>query len=262
MTTDKTAQVELDKDTVLIADWGRSAQGWLSFMLCYILNARFIEPYHLLGGTQYSPFPKILQNTKGNLAGRSKTPIALIVKTHNLPSPGFNLTDNVVFLTRDPRDVAVAFYYFSRNLCRAGSWNWRNRIHSIPLLGDLLVAFRWGRHYRRWKHIPAHKVRYEDLRADTAGTLKNILAYLKVEVDPALVDEAVAIFDYENMYGRKRGVENKFSMDARKGIVGDYRNHFSWLMNRMFWKICSKEAEAAGYRLDGGTTIEPTEIKA
>ena len=41
-------------DVLLIADFGRSAQGWLSYILSYVLNARYIEPYNLLSGSKYS----------------------------------------------------------------------------------------------------------------------------------------------------------------------------------------------------------------
>lgn len=54
-----------DDDTLLISDFGRSAQGWLSYLLCYILNARYIEPYALLEGSKYSSSEIIENNTKG-----------------------------------------------------------------------------------------------------------------------------------------------------------------------------------------------------
>ena len=42
--------MEQKSNIVLISDFGRSGQGWLSYMLCYILNAQFVEPYNFLNG--------------------------------------------------------------------------------------------------------------------------------------------------------------------------------------------------------------------
>ena len=110
---------ELD-EIILVADFGRSGQGWLSYMICHTLNARFIEPYDLQKGTKFTKSKIIEENTKGNLTGRKIGRYKLVVKTHNPPASNFNLTGSVIFLTRDPRDVAVSYYYLSRNRFKAG----------------------------------------------------------------------------------------------------------------------------------------------
>jgi hypothetical protein len=59
---------EKGEKVILIADYGRSGQGWLSFMLSYILNAKYIEPYDLLKGRWYSSSNQYVINlSQGNL---------------------------------------------------------------------------------------------------------------------------------------------------------------------------------------------------
>src|SRR6185503_18006983 len=96
----------------------------LSYMLCYILNARFIEPYDFLGGKVYSASKEVVSLTSGRLPGREKTEYDLVVKTHNYPSAEFNLTNKVIFLIRDPRDVAVSMH--NLHLIQQGKVTWRN----------------------------------------------------------------------------------------------------------------------------------------
>jgi hypothetical protein len=246
-------------DILLVTDFGRSAQGWLSYMLCYLLNARYIEPYNLLVGKKFTGSPVIEANTCGNLPGRARTPYALVVKTHGYPARDrFDLTRSVVYLTRDPRDVSVSYYYLALSWRRAGSRSLGSLIHATPVICHLYVAWQWRRHFDRWRDRDVFRVRYEDLRRDTEGTLNGLLQHLGVSADAALMREAIALFSFENTYGRKRGQEDRSNPEARKGQIGDYRNHFSPWLNRLFWKICGKQAELAGYRLDGSTTTEPS----
>jgi hypothetical protein len=252
---------ELKSDIVLISDFGRSAQGWLSYMLCYILNARYIEPYNLLSGEKFTSSSIIESNTRGGIPGRSKTSYSLIVKTHNPPSKNkFNLTRAVIYLTRDPRDVSISYYYLALSWIKSGNLSVAAISNALPVIRNFMVAYRWRRHYINWSNVEKMHVRYEDLRADTHGSLRKILEYLEVfEISDELIYEAISIFGFENTYGRKRGVEDKSNPEARKGVIGDYRNHFSILTNRLFWMVCGKQAESAGYRLDGSTTIEPNQ---
>ena len=248
----------LKDDVLLIADVGRSAQGWLSFMLSYILNARYVEPYALMAGSTYTQSSIIKENTSGRLPGRAPTRYAVVAKTHEFPSSQFNLTRSVIYLTRDPRDVAVSMYYLNRNRWNSGQRGFGFFLQTRRGAGDYMLGKRWASHVRAWLAITPFHVRYEDLRHDTAGTLVRILEHLSVEASPEIIQEAIDVFSYENTYGRKRGVEVVTDGEARKGIIGDYRNHFTEFSNKMFWRVCGREAELAGYRLDGTTTVEPT----
>src|SRR3989344_1123363 len=96
-----------DKKLLLITDYGRSGQGWLSYMLCYILNAKYIETYDFLRGTLYAP-KETRDLTQGELPGRQETQYSMVIKTHEYPAEVFNLTDKVIFLSRDPRDIAIS----------------------------------------------------------------------------------------------------------------------------------------------------------
>lgn len=225
--------MEKKSNIVLISDFGRSGQGWLSYMLCYILNAQFVEPYNFLAGKTYSASKEVVSLTSGNLPGREKTKYNLVVKTHNYPSVEFNLTDKVIFLIRDPRDVAVSMH--NLNLIHEKSVRWNH-----PRAKFFLVCYRyvkifdyfetmrnWSKHYAVWSKVPSHVVKYENLLHNPKETLKGILNYLEVDSKDEIVDQAIKNFSFEKITGRKPGQEDKNSPEFRKGISGDYKNKFS-----------------------------------
>jgi Sulfotransferase domain len=240
--------------SILVADYGRSGQGWLSFMLCYILNARYIEPYLLLQGAKHHKSEHILKLTQGNLPGREKTKYSLVVKTHEYPWPGFdaNLTDKIICLTRDPRDVAVSYY----NMQVVNTRRYRSMktaIKSILLNRRIIhyirTAHKWKKYYQYWDTRQCYKVRYEDLINNLKETLQGILAYLGIEAPDKIIEEAMREFAFEKTSGRPRGQEDKNNLDFRKGIVGDHKNYFNRLELLIFRMICAKQAAKSGYVL-------------
>ena len=218
---------------VLVADYGRSGQGWLSFMLCYILNAKYIEPYNFLSGTVYSSSERILSLTRGNLLGREKTDYSLVIKTHEFPADEINLTDKVIFLVRDPRDVAVSMHnLYMINLSKISWKNTRSKISLLikkflPLIDYLIIIFGWKKHYYAWKTVKKTHVRYEDMLNNAPEVLKKILVYLNINVGDSTILEAVNLFAFEITAGRPRGQEDENNPEFRKGISGDYKNKLS-----------------------------------
>lgn len=239
---------------ILIADYGRSGQGWLSYMLSFVLNAKYIEPYALLKGFKYSRLQYVIDLTSGNLPQRKKTGCSMVIKTHEYPAKNFNLTDKVILLARDPRDVAVSAFWRYRDFSQKEKYESLKGkifglIHNFKFTSFIMTAFKWRKYYPAWENIGHHFVRYEDLSFNTKETLKNILKYLEVETPENLVKEAIEKFSFEKITGRKKGEEDLENLEFRKGIVGDHENYFSKLELKIFRFICGKEARKLGYIL-------------
>jgi hypothetical protein len=146
----------------------------------------------------------------------------------------------VVYLVRDIRDLAVSNYFeFTRRRgqedrglpaylrCRRGSV-------------DTMI-----RHYNIWaanRHVPAdfHLVRYEDLHADSASCLNDLLAFLEIaNVDGATIRGAIEFASFDNMHDMERSGSFQHrrlrAMDAgdretyktRRGKVAGYHDYLS-----------------------------------
>lgn len=242
-------------NVVLVADLGRSGQGWMSYMLCYALNAAFVEPYDFLRGAVYSGSDQVMDLTRGGLPGRAPTRYSMVVKTHEYPGPDVDLPAKVILMIRDPRDVAVSAYY--RNQALRGDARWKPSLKTRffqfitrSRFINLLVTYRrWIRFVRAWKPVPHYLVRYEDLRGDTVGTLRGVLEVLGESVPEQLVEEAVELFSFSKLSGREPGKEDVANPEFRKGIVGDHTNHFSDLELKLFAWLAGKDSKETGYDL-------------
>jgi hypothetical protein len=177
---------------------------------------------------------------------------------------------NVVVVWRDGRDVMVSWYYQCLFTHQRGNDHLVDAVRAelqfqdyddiranLPAFIEYSFthqkhpAFSWTDFWHRWypRHDVVH-VRYEDLLANTAGELGRVYAELtgrSLSVERAA--EIAEKFSFAQQTGRKPGDEDKTSF-LRKGIAGDWRNHFSEEARITFDRYAGAELVASGYERD------------
>jgi len=156
----------------------------------------------------------------------------------------------VVYMIRDPRDCMVSLYFYRRYIQEP--WNMRLRFRLKTLLSQ--VGFlrtclnEWKQHVAAYRPLCDECVSYEALVADPVGTLARL-----VGADPAdmeRVRRAVTCNTFEAHSGRRPGQENPRRF-ARKGIVGDWKNHYdSPRFKALFKRIVGDDLIQWGYEKD------------
>lgn len=168
-----------------------------------------------------------------------------IIKSHSEYNPFYV---HVVYLVRHPSRVMESYYRF---LTMHGE--------SLPSYEEFLRSERlgvpaWRRHVRSWlsrdeQAQRLHLVRYEDLKADAVHQLNLLFENLGLEVDQAIVAEAVGRSQLESM---KKSEELFASKNPRYSMtfVGDGRatvdtddKHFAFIAGE-----CREELEMLGYQ--------------
>ncbi|MDW8371767.1 MAG: sulfotransferase domain-containing protein, partial [Geminicoccaceae bacterium] len=155
----------------------------------------------------------------------------------------------VVLLVRHPADVAVSQYH---------QWKYRMRprkkvINAYPEAEVDLFTFvarheaglakvidwmnGWARELPRLSQCLV--VRFEDLKADTAGTLSRILAFMGTPGSEQEIAEAVRFGSFENM--RAMEAQNRFWLSGGRMRAADRSNPASYKTRR---------GEAGGWRKD------------
>ncbi|MHC4696111.1 MAG: sulfotransferase domain-containing protein [Planctomycetota bacterium] len=110
----------------------------------------------------------------------------------------------------------------------------------------------WAGHIREWAFGLPNVVRlsYEELLNDCAGTLSRVLPqHTNEEVDPERIAWTVEKFSFARQTGRKAGTEDRTSF-KRKGVAGDWRNHFTRKAGEVFDQHCGDELVQLGYEKD------------
>jgi hypothetical protein len=202
----------LTREDALLASYPRSGTTWLRFLLTEVLTGGPAE-FETVGRTvryvgDHRDAPFILP-----YPGR-------LIFTHE----PFETTDHrIVYAVRDPRSVLVSEF---RWLLRRGLY----RDDFEAFYGDFIAGKTnpwgsWESHVDYWlgsRSASAGKlfiVRFEDLRADTAGTLRHILTFLSVEVTTDRLTSAVANNVVEGMRAKEeRAPDAAFSKGVQRSI--------------------------------------------
>lgn len=148
-------------------------------------------------------------------------------------------TDRVIHLSRDPRDIAVSYIHsilhshdpkFSLDKKILGHVlahaEREDRMRLALWWTAAIIAYPMSSWFGQSQDARLLETSYEALLADTAGILQRIFDFLGVTLKPGWLERMVDEQSFEVRCGRKPGEENRFS-HYRKGIAGDWRNHFS-----------------------------------
>ncbi|NWQ74464.1 ST1D1 Sulfotransferase, partial [Columbina picui] len=179
-----------------------------------------------------------------------KTPSPRLVKTHLpvqlLPTSFQDKDCKVIYMARNPKDVVVSYYYFYQMA----------KMHPDPgTLSEFLENFMagkvaygsWYDHVRGWWDKRQEKrllyLFYEDMKKDPRQELHKILQFLGKEVAEETVARILHHTSFQEM--KKNPAANyetmpTFLMDhnlspfLRKGVSGDWQNHFTVAQNERF----------------------------
>lgn len=161
-----------------------------------------------------------------------------------------------VVMFRDLRDVAVSHYFYVRQT------PWHPEFSDYSQLGveegllyfcnTLLEPFvDWIRSWARHADTDlCHTLRYEELLNDPESELAAVCHHFGLKASSDTIKEIVSRHSFEQQSGgRVRGEEDTSSF-YRKGISGDWRNHFSAEVEEVFQDKAGELLVDLGYEKD------------
>ena len=192
-----------------------------------------------------------------------------IIKTHvaNMTVNGEikliprSVTDRVLYLLRDPRDVAVS-YANHRNgeidttIAFMANPNAVRRSGHVPsFISD------WSRHVQSFKktEFPCLTVRYEDMLATPADSFAAILDFFGIACDSARLEQAIAATRFDALSEREStdgyiGRHPSRGPFFRRGQVGGWREDLSPEQVAAIESVHGAEMVRAGYALASSAT--------
>jgi len=176
-------------DDTFVVSYPRSGNTWTRFLI-----ANLVHPNE---DVTFTNIERLIPDTSSQSSRALKrTPRPRIIKTHEYFDHKYG---KVIYIVRDPRDVALSYYDFQRK--------YRQIDDQYPLENyvDDFVNGRlisrgwgtWGENVASWISTRGKSpnfllVHYEDMTADTSRELSRIAQFLGIEPSSALLHNAIA----------------------------------------------------------------------
>jgi hypothetical protein len=234
---------------VWIASYPKSGNTWVRMLLANLLNSQD-SPFPINELGSFCPTIRLLDNIaqvmpdgqppaapRDIVYGQHLMHLSIarlgarrFLKTHQaqvrkfgLPLADASLAERVIYVVRDPRDVAISLADFM-------GWSLPQTIRAMT---DPEFTFderpqraieylgRWDAHAFSWLYggpAPVELVRYEDLLADAGAVLARLAGALGLPADPPRIARAVELSGFDQLRGQEQaGGFSENSPRARSG---------------------------------------------
>jgi hypothetical protein len=253
---------KLEQADCVVVSFGKSGRTWLRVLL-----SRFYQLKHDLPENALIGFDNL---------HRRNTAIPRIFFTHdnylkdytgNADSKRDYYGKKVILLARNPLDTTVSQFFQWKFRMRPGKKSLNDYpehgadVELFPFMKDPAAGLPkvidylnlWAREAPKCADFLL--VRYEDMRADTAGTLARIVEFIGTPGTPAQVHGAVEFASVENMRQMElkrtfwlsgsrmvaKDKDNPDSYKVRKAKVGGYRDYFDDAQARELESIVARD---------------------
>lgn len=172
---------------------------------------------------------------------------------HLFPKSFFHSKAKMIYTMRHPKDVCVSLYHYYRMATFLENSEEFDVFLSSFLEGNVLLG-SWFDHIQAWlgmrDQVNILFQTYEELLQDLRGSVVRICKFLGKELDDAAIDSVVENGTFKSMKENKMInyslvpndiLDTKMGSFFRKGISGDWKNHFSQAQSDHFDQICQEK---------------------
>lgn len=249
----KIQDFKIKDDDVIIAAYFKCGTHWVSEILHMLMT----------GKTEYSESTKEFNMFEFNEMSLLDTlPSPRVLNAHlytpHLPKQIVEKKTKIIHLIRNPKDVAVSLYYHLKYLA-SDEFTFSNFIKGYTL--DKYLVFSHQFNYLRQmaefeKTHPDHPIlhiHYEDLIQNSASSVKKLAQFVGVAATDDFCRAVASACGFFNMKkadesrSMPKNLPLKGRMDLyRKGVVGDWKNQFTFAQNEIFDEFLA-EQKALGF---------------
>ncbi|XP_074263104.1 cytosolic sulfotransferase 5-like [Silene latifolia] len=267
------------RDTdLIIAGFPKTGNTWLMSLLFLVVNREKYRinqspllnnhPHELVRRLELQVYGNALDYPRAHRLNELPSP--RLSHTHlpyvSLPNSIKDSKCKVIFISRNPMDTIVSFWYFTLNAIKTVTGE--NVEYGIEdcfeefIQGKVMFGPFFDHVLEYWKQSLEHPekvlfLKYEDLKDDPIAELKKLAEFVGMPFSPQEENEGVIkeiiefcrINNMKEMEGNKSGVINKvFEKKSffRKGEVGGWTQYFTPSMVERMNKLMNEKLEGTG----------------
>lgn len=215
-------------DDTFLVSYPRSGNTWMRFLISNLIYTD--EPTSFLNIERR--MPEIYVHADWNLR---RLPRQRYLKSHECFDPRYK---RVIYVVRDPRDVAVSFYHYSVKL------RWIPDGYPMAAFVERWMEAAWHTEYGTWEeHVQSWLamrgggdgfmlVRYKDLKARPGEELTRIARFLGLQRSGEQISRAIELSSADRMRELEKQQQSRWIVTrgtrldkpfVRKATVGDWK---------------------------------------
>ncbi|CAL1274355.1 unnamed protein product [Larinioides sclopetarius] len=234
---------EARNDDIYVVSYPKTGTTWLQEIVYLIHSNVDIKSALTLGLNKRFPY---IEHSMTNFSEVKNMGSPRLLKTHLpyscLPEDILQKQCKMIYITRNPRDVAVSYYHFA---CMLKETQYKGNFEQFfqRFYFDRTTYSPFLLHNLEfWNHRNDKNVLflfYEDLKRDITSNLKKIAAFLDHKLSP---EDLISIKEHTDFKSMAKTESTALSEDSsignkgsfyRKGQVGDWKNYFTQDMIQM-----------------------------
>ncbi|NXE76746.1 ST1C1 Sulfotransferase, partial [Cochlearius cochlearius] len=251
-TWDQVWKFKARPDDLLIATYVKAGTTWTQEIVDMIQQNGDVEKCRRASTYRRHPFLEwsVQEPPADSLELAEAMPSPRTIKTHlpaHLVPPSFwEQNCKIIYVARNAKDSLVSYYHFhrmSKDMPDPGTWE---EFMEKFMTGKVL----WGSWYDHvkgwWKAKDKHRILYlfyEDLKENPKREIQKILKFLEKDMNQEVLNKILHNTSFEIMKDNPMAnyttefqgiMDHSISPFMRKGVVGDWKNHFTVAQNEKF----------------------------
>jgi hypothetical protein len=247
-------------DDVFLVSFPKSGNTWTRFLVANLVYPDQRADF----GNIHDLVPDPGATTKRRL---HNMPRPRIIKSHECFDPRY---PRVIYIVRDPRDVAVSQYHYHRKCKRIDDDYPIAKFVARFLAGETCPHGSWGENVATWLVTRSQDprfllLRYEDMLSDTPRELAKIASFLNLAVTPQHISQAIERSSPSEMRRMEKSQSelSRLTRDTRKDLSfvraassGGWKSELPDVLASKIETAWAPLMQRLGYEL---TTVRPDE---
>ncbi|KAM9309359.1 sulfotransferase family 2, cytosolic sulfotransferase 3 isoform 1-T1 [Pholidichthys leucotaenia] len=254
-------ELKFKDDDVVAAVYPKSGTIWMQEILPLVLNGGDLTPIHTI--PNWDRVPWLEEKRLQLVVDKLPSPRAFVTHfPYNLMPPSFHTSKaKVIYVIRNPKDIMVSSYYFHQMATFLEDPGTFDEFMDKFLEGRVLFG-KWTDHVKSWKFTELGNrimyITYEEMVQELPAALIRIADFLGCDLSEETIQKIAHHCSFKTMKTNNMSnfrlvpdlyMDSSKSPFLRKGIIGDWKNHFNSEQLARFSSVISKELESEDFVL-------------